>query len=170
MSEAGVSPSPPSTHDARLEQVDAAARRQRYRPDALLEVLRVAQQTYGYLPLDVLWHVARQLKLPPSRVYGVATFYHLFTLSPRGAHTCVVCLGTACHIQGGPRIVQALERGTGVPAGQTSTDGRLSLGTSRCLGACGVAPTVIYDGQIAARQTAETAMHRVQSWRSRGSS
>jgi bidirectional [NiFe] hydrogenase diaphorase subunit len=161
---------PSPTGDPRLDRVSAAIHRRRSRPDALLEVLHVAQRAYGYLPPHVLWHVARGLKLPPSRVCGVATFYHLFTLHPQGEHACVVCLGTACHIHGAQRVVQALQRDTGLEMGQTSPDGRLSLGASRCLGACGIAPVVLYDGQMAARQTPDAAIQRVKTWQTRGTS
>jgi bidirectional [NiFe] hydrogenase diaphorase subunit len=141
-----------------------AVRRHRGRPDALLEVLHTAQEVFGHLPDDVLWFVARQLKLPPSRVLGVATFYHFFSRKPRGEHTCVVCLGTACYIKGAPRVLAAAEGEATVRAGGTTPDGRVSVQTARCLGACGIAPAVIYDGKIAGHQSPEAAAARVRGW------
>ena len=80
--------------------LDATMKRQRFQPDALIEVLHTAQELFGYLQDDLLLYVAHGLKLPPSRVYGVATFYHFFTFAPKGEHTCVVCMGTACYVKG----------------------------------------------------------------------
>jgi bidirectional [NiFe] hydrogenase diaphorase subunit len=141
-----------------------AIKRHRSRPDALLGVLHTTQEVFGYLPIDLLWLVARELKLPPSRVYGVATFYHFFSLKPKGEHTCVTCLGTACYIKGAPQVLNALEVAAGVKAGGTSIDGRVSLQTARCLGACGIAPAVVYDGKVLGHQTPETAVDQVRGW------
>ena len=85
-------------------------------------MLHKAQELFGYLELDVLLYVARGLKLPPSRVYGVATFYHFFTLKPQGEHTCVVCMGTACFVKGADRLLAAVEEFAHVKAGETTPD------------------------------------------------
>lgn len=154
--------------DPRVKAVTLTIKRHRSRPDALLEVLHTTQEVYGYLPVDLLWFIARQLKLPPSRVYGVATFYHFFSLKPKGEHSCVACLGTACYIKGAPQVLAAMEAMAGVRAGGTTADGRVSVQTARCLGACGVAPAAIYDGQIAGHQTPETAADRVRGWLAHG--
>src|SRR5271156_1578756 len=106
-------------------------KRQQYQPDALIEVLHKAQELFGYLDVDVLRTVARGLKLPPSRVYGVATFYHLFSLKPQGAHTCVVCLGTACFVKGADHLLRAVEECAGIKRGETTADKSLSLLTAR---------------------------------------
>lgn len=151
--------------DPRVRAVAVTIKRHRARPDALLEVLHTAQEVFGYLSPDVLWFVARQLKLPPSRVYGVATFYHFFTLKPRGEHTCTVCLGTACHIKGAPAVLAALEAEAGVRAGGTSADGRVTVQTARCLGACGIAPAVVYDGAVVGHQTPDMARDHLRGWR-----
>src|SRR5690242_5519007 len=87
--------------DDRFKMIDATMKRHHHLPDALIEVLHTAQEIFGHLDHDILLYVARGLKLPPSRVYGVATFYHFFTFHPKGEHTCVVCLGTACYVKGG---------------------------------------------------------------------
>src|SRR4051794_23430579 len=93
--------SPGTSTDARFARLDTAMKRHHLQPDALIEVLHVAQEIFGHLDHGLLHYVARGLKLPPSRVYGVATFYHLFTFAPKGRHTCVVCRGTACFVRGG---------------------------------------------------------------------
>jgi bidirectional [NiFe] hydrogenase diaphorase subunit len=154
---------PQTEGDRRLKMLDAAMRRHHYRADALLEVLHSAQEFYGYLPSDVLVHVGRSLKLPLSRVYGVATFYNLFSLRPRGEHTCIVCMGTACYVKGAGEIVDAVSKAYGVAPGSTTPDGKLSLGVARCVGACGIAPVVILDGEIRGRETKETALARAQA-------
>jgi bidirectional [NiFe] hydrogenase diaphorase subunit len=143
-------------------------KRHQYRPDALIEVLHRAQDLFGYLDLGVLFYVARGLKLPPSRVYGVATFYHLFSLKPRGRHTCVVCLGTACFVKGAERLLRAAEECAGIRAGQTTADNGVSLVTARCLGACGIAPAAVYDGTVAGHQTADDVARRLKEWLASG--
>ncbi|MBP1778045.1 MAG: hoxE, partial [candidate division NC10 bacterium] len=92
--------------DSRLKTLAATMKRHQYQPDALIEVLHTAQELYGYLALDLLVYIAQGLKLPPSRVYGVATFYHFFSLTPKGKHTCVVCMGTACYVKGAATLVK----------------------------------------------------------------
>ncbi len=123
-------------------------KRHQYQPRALLEVLHTAQELFGSLSSDLLWFVAGKLDVPPSRVYGVATFYHFFTLQPKGRHTCVVCLGTACYVKGSEAILSAVEEKFQLKAGQTTPDGHLSLDIARCLGACGTAPAGVVDGQV----------------------
>lgn len=151
--------------DARLQALEATMARHQHRPDALIEVLHCAQGLYGYLPAELLRHVAARLQLPPSRVYGVASFYHFFTLAPPGAHSCVVCLGTACFVRGAAPLLAALEREMGLAPGATSRDGALSLGTGHCLSVCGLAPVVIYDGEVAGHQSPALALQRVRGWR-----
>ncbi len=150
--------------DKRFKILDATLRKQQFRPDALIEVLHKAQELFGYLQEDVLLYVARALLLPPSRVYGVATFYHLFTLKPRGEHSCVVCLGTACFVKGAGEILAAAEKRAGVKSGQTTADNRVSLLTARCIGACGIAPAIVYDGETAGQQTSEAVVRRLEGW------
>jgi bidirectional [NiFe] hydrogenase diaphorase subunit len=157
-------PDPPPA-DPRVKAVVVEIKRHRSRPDALLEVLHRVQEVYGYLPPELLWFVARRLRLPPSRVYGVATFYHFFTFRPKGRHACVTCLGTACHIKGAAAVLAAVEAEAGARAGATSADGGVSVQTARCLGACGLAPVVIYDGTVTARQTPDAARERIRGWR-----
>ena len=161
-----------STHpsgDKRFKVLDVTMKRHQFRPDALIEVLHKAQDLFGYLEHDVLYYVARGLKLPPGRVYGVATFYHLFSLKPQGEHACVVCMGTACFVKGADRILKAVEEFAGVEAGETTKDQRLSLLTARCIGACGIAPALVFDGTTAGHQTPDDVLRRVKEWLPHGS-
>ncbi|HEX9080095.1 MAG TPA: NAD(P)H-dependent oxidoreductase subunit E [Desulfuromonadaceae bacterium] len=127
-------------------EVDEALGRCGFCGDALIEVLHVAQERYGWLSRELLRYVASRLELPPSRVYGVASFYHFFTLEPKGRHRCTVCTGTSCHIKGGSALLRELERRFGIPRGTTGSDGAVTLETVRCLGLCGMAPLVLLDG------------------------
>jgi bidirectional [NiFe] hydrogenase diaphorase subunit len=150
--------------EPRFRTLEMALKQFQHQGDALIEVLHRAQDLFGYLSPEVLSFVARELRLPPSRVYGVATFYHRFTLRPAGAHRCVVCTGTACFIAGAGRLLSAVERLAGVGAGETTSDRQLSLHTARCLGACGIAPAVVYDAVTAGQQTPEAVVCRVGEW------
>lgn len=158
---------PPANHpsgDKRLKMLDATIKRHQYQQDALIEILHRASELFGYLELDLLLYIAHQLKLPPSRVYGVATFYHLFSLAPKGKHNCVVCTGTACYVKGSQEILKSLENATAIKAGDTTPDGEISLLTARCLGACGIAPAVVFDGAVAGNQTPESVCQKIGAW------
>lgn len=150
--------------DKRYKILDATIKRYQYQQDALIEVLHKAQELFGCLPDPLLRYVAHSLKLPPSRVYGVATFYHLFSLTPKGLHQCVVCLGTACYVKGAAAVLASLEQQTQIHAGDTTPEGKLSLLTARCLGACSLAPVVVFDGVVSGYQTPESAISFVKGW------
>lgn len=150
--------------DKRFKMLDATIKRHQYQQDALIEVLHKAQELFGYLENDLLLYIARSLKLPPSRVYGVATFYHLFSLAPKGTHSCVVCTGTACYVKGAAALLASIEQYAQVKLGQTTADGELSLLSARCLGACGIAPAVVFDGQVEGYQTPDLVCDRLKSW------
>ncbi len=148
--------------DKRQRLLDAALRRHQYRQDALIEVLHTAQNLYGYLTTDLLWFIAEQLHLPPSRVYGVATFYNFFSLKPPGEHACVVCEGTVCYIRGAAKITAALTEAFGVEPGATTADGTLSVAIARCLGSCGLAPVLVVDGEVVGRATPEETVEHLR--------
>lgn len=150
--------------DKRFKILEVQMKRHQYRADALIEVLHKAQELFGFLDNDLLLFIAYSLKLPPSRVYGVATFYHFFTLKPQGKHTCVVCLGTACYVKGAEKVMNAVQERAKIRAGETTPDNQLSLLTARCIGACGIAPAVVYDGKVAAKQTPEAAVEKINEW------
>jgi bidirectional [NiFe] hydrogenase diaphorase subunit len=163
---------PPTTAhpsgDKRFKLLEVTMKRHQFRQDALIEVLHAAQQLFGYLELDLLHFVAHHLKLPLSRVYGVATFYHFFTLKPQGEHTCVVCTGTACYVKGADGLLAAVGQEAEIEPGGTTKDGRLSLLTARCLGACGIAPAVVLDGTVFGHETAEKLLQHVKGWLGHG--
>ena len=150
--------------DERFNLLDAAMKRHRFAPDALIEVLHVAQSAFGHLEPGILYYIAHALKLPPSRVYGVATFYHLFSFAPKGKHTCIVCTGTACYVQGAGRLLCAVAGVARIAPGETTADHQVSLLTARCVGTCGLALVVVYDGEVAGGQTPEAARERVKGW------
>ena len=155
-------PSPPSD-DKRWKIVETRMRRMGDRPAALIEALHAAQEAFGYLDEDALHYVGDTLGVPHSRVYGVATFYSFFTLKPHGEHTCVVCTGTACYINGAREILAALERELGVRPRQTTADGKVSVLTARCLGACSLAPAAIVDGEVHGKVNAGELAARLEA-------
>lgn len=159
-----AAPSPAVPRDNRFKMLDATIKRHRQQPDALLEVLHTAQELFGYLDRDTLLYVGRALRVPSSRLFGVATFYNFFSLKPKGAHTCVVCMGTACYVKGADAILTAVQREHGVAVNGTTPDGQLSLVTARCIGACGLAPALVLDNEIAGRMTAEATLQRLRAW------
>jgi bidirectional [NiFe] hydrogenase diaphorase subunit len=140
-------PVPPSD-DKRWKIVETRMRRMGDRPAALIEALHSAQEAFGYLDEDALHFVGDTLGVPHSRVYGVATFYSFFTLKPQGEHTCVVCTGTACYINGAAEILAQVDARFHIKPKETTPDRKLSLLTARCLGACSLAPAVIVDGAV----------------------
>ena len=150
--------------DKRYKILETAMKRHLNKADSLIEILHKAQELFGYLDDGLLVFIAHQLKLPTSRVYGVATFYHFFTLKPKGAHTCVVCMGTACYVRGADKVLAAVENQTKIKAGETTEDNQVSLLTARCIGACGLAPAVVYDGVVTPRQTPEMTLEKVKGW------
>lgn len=147
---AATAPAPPSD-DKRWRQVEVRIRRLGARPDGLIEVLHTVQEVFGYLDDDALAYVSDSLGVPPSMVMGVATFYSHFMLKPQGEHTCVVCTGTACYINGANGILQRIHDALGIDAGATTADGKISLLKARCLGACSMAPAVVIDEETHGR-------------------
>ena len=157
-----LGPTPMPSDDKRWKIVEATARRHGREPHALIETLHTVQECFGYLDDTALKFVALTLRLPMSRVYGAATFYHFFTLKPKGKHTCVVCTGTACYIKGAPALLNAIEKGYGVKPGETTPDNELSVLTARCLGSCGLAPAVVFDGAVLGKIGAANLLARVE--------
>ncbi len=155
---------PLPSQDKRWKIVDAKMRRYGYQGHALIEGLHAVQQSFGYLEKDALTFLAGALHVPLSRVYGVSTFYNFFTLKPQGIHTCVVCLGTACYVKGAEKVLAAVEKCAGIKSGETTPDNRLSLLTVRCIGACAIAPAVVYDGNVSGKQTPEQAVEKLKGY------
>jgi bidirectional [NiFe] hydrogenase diaphorase subunit len=153
---------PHPSGDDRFLVIDKFLKRVQYDQDQLIEALHIAQDVFGYLDDGILTYVARALLLPPSRVFGVATFYQLFTFDPPGEHTCTVCTGTACFVKGADDIVRSVSERYAVAAGATTDDGMLTLKTARCLGSCGLAPVVLLDGVVTGREDAAAVLVAIE--------
>ncbi|MFR1708365.1 MAG: NADH-quinone oxidoreductase subunit NuoE [Clostridium sp.] len=115
---------------------------------ALIEVLHRAQHIFGYLPKEVQTFVADKLNLPVSKVYGVVTFYSFFTTEPRGKNVINVCMGTACFVRGAGDVLKEFEKELGIKSGQTTEDMKFTLGSLRCVGACGLAPVLTVNDKV----------------------
>ncbi len=152
------------TQDKRWKLVDATMRRMGQQSRGLIETLHTVQEAFGYLDEGALRYVATSLRVPLSRAYGVATFYHFFTLKPAGKHTCVVCLGTACYIKGAQQLLDTLRHDLNIAPGETTADGEVSLLTARCLGSCGLAPAVVYDNQVAGKVDTQSLRQHLSKW------
>lgn len=118
------------------------------REGSLIQVLHLAQQIYGSLPLEVQTFVAEGLGVPLSKVSGVVSFYSFFSTVPRGEHTIRVCMGTACYVRGGKKIVEYLQDRLGVELGGTTADGKFTFEIARCIGSCGLAPAMMIDDTV----------------------
>jgi bidirectional [NiFe] hydrogenase diaphorase subunit len=156
-------PTPPN-QDKRWKLVDATMRRMGQHSRGLIETLHTVQEAFGYLDEEALRYVAVSLRVPLSRAYGVATFYHFFTLKPAGEHTCVICMGTACYIKGAAQLLDAVKQDLGVSPGETTSDRKVSLLTARCLGSCGLAPAVVYDQEVAGKVTPQSIREHLKPW------
>ncbi len=140
-------------------------RRHGFARDALIETLHTVQESFGYLDKPALKFVAESLRVPLSQAYGVATFYHYFTLRPPGKHTCLVCLGTACYIKGAAQLLATAEQSLNVKAGETTLDGNVSLVSARCIGSCSMAPAFVFDGETTGNVTQEVLHHKLEGWK-----
>ena len=118
------------------------------RPGSLIQVLHLAQEIYGYLPLELQEFIAEKMGVPLSEIAGVVSFYSFFSTIPRGEHTIRVCLGTACYVRGGKRVAEHLQQRLGIDFGGTTEDGLFSLEIARCIGACGLAPAMMIDEKV----------------------
>lgn len=133
-------------------------------PGGLMPVLQEAQSIYGYLPVEVQKIIAEGMDVSLSEVYGVATFYSQFSLTPKGEHIISVCLGTACYVKGADKILEAIEEELGIKSGECTPDGMFSIEACRCLGACGLAPVMTVDGEVYGKCTPESAVEIIRSY------
>jgi NADH:ubiquinone oxidoreductase subunit E len=140
-----------------LDRADAIIAAHKDAPGSLITVLRLCQDIAGYFPPGLITRVADKMNLPVSQVYGVVSFYSLFSLEPKGRHSVRVCTGTACYVRGAREVLDRVERRFGVKAGGTCEDGRFSLEPVRCLGACGLAPVMVVDGDTHGKVTPDLA-------------
>lgn len=139
-----------------IREIDDIIESQKNAPGAVIPVLRMSQDVVGYLPVEVIDYISAGLNIPSSDVYGVATFYSLFSLTPKGRHKIRACLGTACYVKGIKEVMGRISKEFDLEVGGTTEDRRFSLEAVRCLGACGLAPVVVVDqdtyGSISADQ------------------
>jgi NADH-quinone oxidoreductase subunit E len=133
------------------------------RPNAVIGLLQDVSRLCGFLPEDVLEKISVEIGIPVSRLYSLATFYSAFRLEPLGKHKVCVCIGTACHVKGAARIVDAIERDLSAKAGQTTADGLFTIETVNCLGACALAPLVVLDEEYHGRMDSKKASKLVES-------
>ena len=138
-----VHPEHPDITDEMWPQIDEIIQRNRPVAGSIITALRECQDVVGYLPVELLDYISQGLNLPSSDVYGVASFYALFSMEPKGRHTIKLCLGTACYVKGIKEVMSRIENQYGVKEGGTSEDRRFSLEGVRCLGACGLAPVMV---------------------------
>ena len=125
----------------------------RNEPGALMPIMQRVQDIFGYLPEEVQNYIAKELDIPVSDIYGVATFYAQFNLEPKGKYIISVCMGTACYVKGSQQVLDKLEEVLEVPAGRTTKDGLFTLNATRCLGACGLAPVIMVNDDVYGRLT-----------------
>jgi bidirectional [NiFe] hydrogenase diaphorase subunit len=159
----------PPSDDKRWRIVNATMRRYGYTPQALIETLHSVQEAFGYLDDESLQFVAHRLNVPLSKAYGVATFYHFFSLKPPAKHNCVMCLGTACYIKDSHKMAERLSEAYGIEEGEITPDGEFTLLTAHCVGACGLAPVAVVDGEIVGSLTVDNILETVQEKISDGS-
>ncbi len=138
---------------AQEEKLKAVIEQNKALPGALLPVLHEAQEIYGYLPIEVQQMVADGLGISLSEVYGVATFYSRFSLTPKGKHQINVCLGTACYVKGSDKILEEVEKKLGIKSGECTPDGLFSIDSCRCVGACGLAPVMMIGEEVYGKLT-----------------
>ncbi len=152
-------------HDAKLAKLNEVIGEFRGQPGALIPVLHKAQQIYGYLPEEVQYRIAQGLGIPLADVYGVVTFYALFTMTPRGRHNIAVCLGTACYVKGAVNLVKKIEDELEIKIGEVSKDREFSLEAPRCIGACGMAPVVTINEEVYGRLDADQLRELLQKYK-----
>jgi NADH-quinone oxidoreductase subunit E len=138
-------PDHPDVTEEMWPQIDRSIQIHRSVPGSIITVLRECQDIVGYLPVELLDYIGRGMNLPSSEVYGVASFYALFSMTPKGRHTIKLCLGTACYVKGIKEVLTRVENHYKVKEGGTTEDRRFSLQGVRCLGACGLAPVMVVD-------------------------
>lgn len=148
--------------DPRFKDLDEIIERENDDPDSLIQILHAAQSIFGYLSDDLMVYLSNRMRLPLAYIYGVVTFYHFFSTVPRGKHTCMVCTGTACYVKGADKLVSRLSQELGIEPGQTTPDGLITVETARCIGACGLAPAVVVDGDVHGRVTVDKLLKQLK--------
>jgi len=146
------------------DKVEVILERYQHDKGMLVAILQDIQAEYNYLPKEALQKVSNSLEVPFTRIYSVATFFKSFSLKPRGRHLISVCMGTACHVRGAPKILDAIERELGIKAGETTEDLRYSLETVNCVGACALGPMVVVDGSYSGEMKVDKVKPLLESY------
>lgn len=136
-----------------IKKIDTILLKYGYQHSRIIQILQDTQVLYNYLPKEALAYISRKLRMPLSKIYSIATFYSAFSLNPRGRHLCTVCMGTACHVRGAPRVLDRIAERLKIHSGQTTEDNMFTLETVNCLGACALAPIVVIDGRYHGQTT-----------------
>lgn len=157
-----VKPAPPN-QDERWKRVDATMRRTGQNSHSLIETLHTVQDAFGHLNAGALQYVAMSLKVPVSHAYGVATFYHCFSLEPQAKHVCTVCIGTSCHIRGSGELFGAAQNAL-EESGRAQPDSHISLMGEGCIGPCALGPVVVYDGKVTPTENVATLKQHLAKW------
>ena len=134
--------------EQKLEQISNVIDLYGGKRDSLIQILHLAQEIYGYLPLKVQKFISEKMDIPVAEISGVVTFYSFFATKPRGEHTIRVCMGTACYVRGGKKLIERLQDLLGIELGDTTPDRKFSLEIARCIGACGLAPAMMIDEKV----------------------
>jgi len=141
-------PKLPEDHVQKLDQIAAVIAKYEAKPSNLIMVLHAAQGIYGYLPYEVQKFIADKMSVSVSEVSGVVTFYSFFSTKPKGKHTILVCMGTACYVRGGKKLLDGIQKHLNVEVDATTEDGKFTLTKARCIGACGLAPAMMIDDTV----------------------
>ena len=134
-------------------QIDAIIKQYGKKESLILSILQDIQAKEKYLPKDILEQVSQKMQMPLTKIFRIATFYNALSIKPRGRHKVDVCLGTACHVRGGPKIIDKLKRDLGIGVGETTKDKRFTLESVRCVGCCSLGPVAVIDGTVYGRLT-----------------
>ncbi|MCL2074205.1 MAG: NAD(P)H-dependent oxidoreductase subunit E [Marinilabiliaceae bacterium] len=138
----------PDDHEYKLEQIASIIDKYEAKANNLIMILHAAQGIYGYLPYPVQKFIADKMNIAVAEVSGVVTFYSFFSTKPKGKHTILVCMGTACYVRGGKKLVEGLQKQLNVNVSDTTEDGKFTLSVARCIGACGLAPALMVDDTV----------------------
>ena len=151
-----------------IRSVDGIIEKYRGKRTSLISILHDIQDQYNHLPEKAIKRVALRLQMDLNDLYGVATFYKSFSLTPRGKHSLTLCLGTACHVRGGPRVLREVQKQLGIEAGQTTLDRQFSLNVVNCLGVCAIGPVMLLDGKFYGEMNASKARRIIERLNKKG--
>ncbi|MGA2316688.1 MAG: NAD(P)H-dependent oxidoreductase subunit E [Thermodesulfobacteriota bacterium] len=147
------------------EEIDSIIERYHGKESAILAILQDIQAKEKYLPKETLEHLGERLHIPSSKIYRIATFFRAFSLMPRGRHEIIVCLGTACHVRGGQRVIDQFTMELGIRSGETTPDRNFTLETVNCLGVCAAGPVVAIDGQYFGKMSSTKVEETLKKFR-----